>query len=193
MDILRHLLFENPLTLWIVLGLAAFGAGFYWSRTGSRRAAGIAAACLGAAVLVGLAAWLVETDRERLERTLDKMGDAAAAGDAEAFIERISREYVPPGKDALAGVVRRGLALVRVSAETPVIQMTGGEATVTQVYRFRPAPGSRVPIGQPFDCVTWEGTFAPDADGEWRLRSAVAVRPERLTPQDAATYLQRMR
>jgi hypothetical protein len=60
---------------------------------------------------------------------------------------------------------------------------------VTQAYVFRAAPGKQflLPPGQ--ERITWEGTFGPDEDGEWRLRSAIGIRPRRITAEEAAARL----
>jgi len=195
MDILRHVFFENPLPLWIALGIAALGAGVFWARTGSRRAKWIAIAIVDAAVVLGLVAWLVETDCEKVARTLSTMSRAAEAGDADAFIERISAQYSGDGcgKEQIAGIVRLGLSQLRVSTEPPGIRMAGGQAVVTQVYKFSPASAPGVAVSQDLGRWTWEGAFAPDADGEWRLRSAMATSPQRISPQAAARMLPRIR
>ena len=194
MDILRHLLFENPLTPCIVLGLAALGAGFFWSRTGSKRARGLAVACCGVAAALIVVAWAVETDHERVARTLWIMSDAASRGDAETLIAQISPEYEggPHGKDGLAAVVRLGLGHVRATAGEPDIRIEGGRATFTQVYHFSPAPKSRIVVPPQYQKFTWEGTLTPDPDGQWRLRSAIATKPERMTPADAARGLMKL-
>jgi hypothetical protein len=194
MDLVRYLLLENPLSPCIALGLIALGAAFFWSRTGSRRARAAALACCGLAAALFLVAWLVETDRERVGRTLDLMSSAASRGDAEALIAQISPDYdaAGGGKAALANVVQMGLRLVRASADDPAIAMEDGRATVTQVYHFRPAPNSRLVVPTQYETITWEGTFAPDADGRWRLRSAAATKPEPMSPQDAARGLMKL-
>ncbi|MBM4017937.1 MAG: hypothetical protein FJ288_06345 [Planctomycetes bacterium] len=193
MDILRHLVLENPLTLCIVLGLIAVAAGLFWSRTGSPRSLAAVVASGGAAVLLVIISWAVETDQERVFRSLRRMTDAADDGNADAFIERISPEYgdSASARESVEAVVRLGLAHLRADTETPVVRMGEGQATVTQVYRLRPAPGSRVALPPPYQRVTWEGTFAPDGDGEWRLRTAVALKPERMTPEEASRQLHR--
>jgi hypothetical protein len=195
MDILRHLFFENPLPLWIALGIAALGAGVFWTRTGSRRAKWIAIAMVDTAIVLGLVAWLVETDYEKVARTLSTMSRAAEAGDADTFIERISAQYSDDGcdKDQIASVVRLGLSQLRVSTEPPGVRMAGDRAVVTQVYKFSPASAPGVAVSQDLGRWTWEGIFAPDADGEWRLRSAMATSPQRISPQAAARMLPRMR
>jgi hypothetical protein len=190
MDLLRYLLFENPLTLWILLGVAAVVAGLVWMRTGSPRAARAALGCLAAGVLIGVLAWAVETDRERLVRTLDTMAKAVDRGDAEVLIECISPQYRNGAFDkaALAGAVRLGLRQVRATADPPVIRQRDREACVTQAYTFRPAPGAR-PVPAEFERVTWQGAFAPDPDGQWRLRSVAATQPLHMTPEEAARHL----
>ncbi len=198
MDILRHLFLENPLGLWIVLGVAEVFVLVAWRRTRSRRATVAAIAFPAVALLVGLLAWAVETDYERLMRTLDVMARAADSGDAEAFIERISPDYENRGarREDLAAVVRLGLACVRASTDRPTLRWEQNRAVVQQTWDFQPAPGRpesrRAGIeGQEAVRVLWEGVFAPDGDGQWRLRSAVALKPKRLTPEEAARYLPR--
>ena len=192
MHLLQYLVFENPLTLWLILGMAAVIAGVVWSRTGSRRAAIVASVCIVDALVLGLVAHLVETEHEKLLRTLEVMGRAVETGQADALIERISPAYsAAGGKDALASVVQRGLTFVRATAATPQIAERPGEATVTQTLRFSAAPGSRLPLPLDMQNVTWEGVFAPDPDGEWRLRASTVVQPQRMSVEQAARYLPR--
>ena len=193
MGLIRYLIFENPTTLWVLLVIAAVACGTIWRRTGSPGCRAAAVACVAASVLVGILAWAVETDRERLQRTLTTMNDAMADSHAEMFIERISPLYQSGtlGKAALADVVRRGLTHVRADADTPTIAFGSGDAVVTQACRFYPAPGSKMMLPPAAHRVVWEGVFAPDPDGEWRLRSATAISPRRMTPEQAAQYLPR--
>ena len=191
MDILRHLVLENPLSPCIVLGLVAVAAGLIWSRTGSRRALAVIVAAGGAAAILAILSIAVETDQERVDRSLRMMAQAGARGDAEALIERISPQYgnAPAARDSIVAVVRFGLGRVRVSAGDPAIRMGDKQATVTQTYRFSPAPGQKFALPPSHDYVTWEATLAPDADGQWRVRAATAVRPERMSPEEAAGRL----
>ena len=193
MGLLRHLVFENPTTLWILLIIAAVVCGTIWRRTGSKGCRAGAVACMAAGVVVGILAWAVETDREKLQRTLKTMSDAMAAGHAETFIGCISPAYQSGshGKAALAGVVRRGLEVIRADAETPRIAFGDSDAVVTQTCRFYPAPGAKPMLPPEAHRVVWEGVFAPDPDGEWRLRSATVVSPRRMTPEQAAQHLPR--
>ncbi|MCX5677004.1 MAG: hypothetical protein NTX87_18600, partial [Planctomycetota bacterium] len=55
--------------------------------------------------------------------------------------------------------------------------------------RFSPAPGQKFALPPSHDYVTWEVALAPDADGQWRVRAAMAVRPERMAPEEAAGRL----
>jgi len=191
MDILRHLVLENPLSPCIVLGLVAVAAGLIWSRTGSRRALAVIVAAGGAAAVLAILSIAVETDQERVDRSLRMMAQAGARGDAEALIERISPQYgnAPAARDSIVAVVRFGLGRVRVSAEDPAIRMGDKQATVTQTYRFSPAPGQQFALPPSHHYITWEATLAPDPDGQWRVRAATAVRPECMTPEEAAGRL----
>jgi hypothetical protein len=193
MALLKYLCFENPLTLLVVLGLAALVAGIAWMRSGSKRARIAAVACLAIGVSLTFVAWAVETDHEKIVRTLDAMARAVKNGDADALLERVSDRYQNGASDksVLAGVVRTALKQVRATAEMPVIERPDDTAKVTQVYRFRPAPGWRPLVPREYERVTWEGVLARDPDGEWRLRSATATQPRRITPEEAERYLQR--
>jgi len=195
MDLVRYLFLENPLTLGILLALGTVAAGAIWSRTRSRRTLAAMVAMPLAAGLLVLLAHLVETDRERLLAALDALARAVDTGDAEAFLAHVSADYTsgPYGKDSLAAAARVGLAHVRATAETPLVHQTDGEATVNQTYRFRPAPAARFTLPQGRECVRWEGRFVREADGQWRLKSAVAVSPMRMTPEEAARLVPRAR
>jgi len=193
MGLLRYLVFENPTTLWILLIIVAVVCGTIWRRTGSTGCRAAAVACMAAGVVVGILAWAVETDQEKLKRTLQTMSDAMAAGRVETFIGCISPGYQSGshGKAALAGVVRRGLEVIRADAEIPRIAFGDADAVVTQACRFYPAPGAKLMLPPEAHRVVWEGAFAPDPDGEWRLRSATVLSPRRMTPEQAAQYLPR--
>jgi len=191
MDLFRYLVFENPATVVVALILATILLGTVWRRTGSAGCRWTAIACIAAGLMVALLAWLVETDRERLARTLETMARAVDEGRPEALVACISPDYESGGvgKNGLADIVRRGLTYVRARAGTPTVKMAEGEATVTQRYRFRPAPGNHAAVAERRPLVKWEGTFGPDADGQWRLLSARAISPRPMLPQEAARYL----
>jgi len=191
MHVIRHLIFENPTTLLVALGIAAVVCGTVWHRTGSSAWRLAAALCIAVGLLIGILATTIETDRERLVRTLKTMGRAVDDGRPQAFADCISDQYKSGSldKDGLANLVRRGLQYVRASADVPHVVMTDSVATVTQTYVFRPAPGTPTVISKTYERVTWEGEFAPDADGRWRLRAARAIRPREMLPQEAARFL----
>jgi len=191
MDLLEHLFFENPLTLLVFLGMAALVAGIAWMRSGSRHARIAAIVCVGIGVTVTLVAWAVETDREKIQRTLATMAKAIRKGDADALLERVSPQYQNGGADktVLAGVVRTALKQTWATAESAVIERIGAQARVTQVYQFHPAPGCRPLLPPGDDRVKWEGVFVRDTDGQWRLFSVTAIEPSRITPEEAAKYV----
>jgi hypothetical protein len=190
-DILRHIFFEDPLTLWILFGIGAILAAAVWSRTGSWWALVTGGALVAAAVVVGLVAWLVDTDYERLVRSVNAIGRAVETGNVDAFIERISPEYQngPFRKEDLAEAARKAMPLVRATPRSPqriTWNDTATEATVTVQYIFSRVSGKGPGEGE--IAVTWEGKFAPDPDSEWRLRSAMAIHPDRIAPESAARH-----
>jgi hypothetical protein len=185
MEFLRWLFVEDPRTLLILLGLVEIVLLVAWTRGRSRRTLASLAAVLLAAAAVWMLDVLVETDREKVRRSLDALASAAVAGQAERFIERISPAYAsgPFRKDDLAALVLEGLAQVRVGTSSPTIEMEEGAAKVTQAYRFSSRPGARFQIPPEYQHVVWEGRFAPDEDGQWRLRQAQMVQPYRFQPE----------
>jgi len=195
MHVIRHLVLENPTTLLVALGIAAVVCGTIWHRRGSSPCRLVAVLCVAAGILVAVLAYSIETDRERLVLTLSTMGRAVDEGRPDAFADCISDRFETGSldKDGLADLVRRGLQYVRASPEVPNITMTDADAAVTQVYVFRAAPGVPVRISKQYERITWEGNFAPDADGRWRLRSARATQPREMLPQEAARFLPKRR
>jgi len=190
-DLLRHFVYENPTTVLVALIIATVVLGTIWRRTGSAGCRWAALACVTVGLLVTLLAYVVETDRERLQATLRTMAEAIDAGRPDPVIACISPEYRSDSldKEGLADIVRRGLKYVRAAAEAPRIVMRDREALVTQASRFRPAPGSQVVLPHPYQRIVWEAVFAPDTDGEWRLRSAKVIHPRDMLPQEAARHL----
>jgi hypothetical protein len=188
-DFLRHIFLENPLPLWILCGLGALVGLAVWSRTRSFTPLAVAAGFVLAGLVIGLVAYLVVTDRERVEQSVAIIATAAQTADADRLLERISPQYKngPFTKDQFAPIVRRALQTLHIDADDPLIVMADREATVTQrLYFTVKSGGSQGLSNYP---VTWEGTFAPDPDGQWRLRSCTATSPERMTPEAAARYL----
>jgi len=194
MNTVSFLLFENPITLWVVLGVIEIAALAVWQRTRSRRAVKVLVAMPAIAVAVGILSAAVATDYESVLRTIGAMDRAVVTGNADAFLAEVSSDYGSGAGDkaALAAAVRLGLASVRAAPSAAVLRRETtpeGEPRfrATQDYRLRPAPGSEMPIPPEWQCVTWEGEFRRDADGRWRLIAAVSVHPERLRAEEAVT------
>ena len=196
MDLINYLLFEDPTALWVVLGVAWVVVLVLWRRSHSpglvRPLVVLPLAAVGFLVLD----LLVETDHEAVLRSLGVMAKAADGGDAAAFMERVSPDYRTDtfDKAALGQAVQVGLSQFRAAAGEPAARHErrpdGSRVyVVTQEYVFRPAPGGKVPLLPQWRNITWEGTFAKDKDGQWRLTSATAVRPERITAEQAASQL----
>jgi hypothetical protein len=196
MDLINYLLFEDPTALWVVLGVAWLVVLILWRRNHSpglvRPLVVLPLAALGFLALD----LLVETDHEAVLRSLDTMAKAADRGDATAFLERVSPDYRTGSSDkaAFGRAVEIGLGQYRAVADKPATRLetrADGKRVfvVTQDYEFRPAPEGKMPLSPQWRSVTWEGTFAKDKDGQWRLISATAVKPERITAEQAAAQL----
>jgi hypothetical protein len=189
---LHHIVFEDPMPLWVLYGIATAIFLAVWSRSRSWVPLAFAGGCVLAGIAVGIVAHAVETDNERVLRSLSVMARAVETGDAESLAERISPQYRNDrffGKPELVGIVMQALPKIRATANAPAVRLEGGEATVIQQYLLTAAPGQTLPLPKDPTPVTWEGTFAPDSDGEWRLRSVTATEPRHLTPEEASLYL----
>ena len=193
MDLIKYLLFEDPTALWVVLGVAWLVVLVLWRRSASpgliRPLVVLPLAAVGFLAL----ALLVETDHEAVLRSLDMMAQAADRGDAAAFLERVSPDYRTGSADkaAFSRAVEIGFGQYRAVAGKPVALLKTLEDgmrvfDVAQDYEFRPAPNGKMPLPPQWRNVAWEGAFAKDKDGQWRLISATAVKPERITAEEAA-------
>jgi hypothetical protein len=183
MGVLRSLFLEDPRPLWVILAIAEILVLAAWSRGRARWKLWTLAALPLVGVLLGLLDWAVETDYEKVQRSVRTIAQAAQAGNADRLIERISDSYQsgPYRKEHLAALVRWGLPQVTVRPQPSSIFFDGSTATVEQRYRFDSTNRAEFQLNE---AITWEGRFAPDPDGEWRLRQVMMISPFERRPEE---------
>ena len=184
MTVLRNLFLEDPRTIWVVLGIAEFILLASWTRGRTRWKLWALIALPVAGVLVGLLDWAVETDYEKVRRSVRTISQAAKDGDADRLIQRISDSYESGRfrKKDLAGLVRWGLLQVTVQTLPPTISFEDDRGIVRQTYLFTST--SRASFHIRNESILWEGTFEQDPDGEWRLRKVMMLQPFERQPEE---------
>ncbi len=93
MDEVNALVFEDPAALYWALGFAelfTLAVLYKWRSRRALIATGVPAVL---AVAVGIAAWLVTTERERLYTALNGLAEAVCNGDTEGLNEWIDDDY----------------------------------------------------------------------------------------------------
>jgi hypothetical protein len=187
MELLKHVLFEDPLLAYIVMAIATLITAAMWYRTRSRRSRILLAVWPLVAVAVGLLAALVETDREKVDRTWRQVDAAIVARDDIAAMRNIAEDFSADGFDK---VELRKLAQFCNTALRPdeittwfftIKEIDGRSARATVAVFYN---GSVHPFR-----TDWELTFTPQRDGEWRISKAKCLAPEQFTLQAASSAL----
>ncbi len=185
LDVLRWMLLEDPIALWTGLAIAEAVVLAVWWRTRGRRATRALLVLPAVGLLLGLLDGAVVTDYERLRTTLQAMGEAVEAADPRGVLTHVSEDYAGGRYDKadLAALADAGLRHLAVRTDAPEIRMRDGRAVVTGTYSLAARPGAPFQIPYEFRRITWEGTFALEPDGAWRLVSVTMTRPRRVQPE----------
>ena len=180
---MKELLFERPATIYIILGAVEVVvlAVWAWRRTPRCRWAALAAPVL--AVVVGLIAHYVQSDREKIAAIIGGAIAHVEAGDVDAAAECLDSEFSAPGlrgmripKALYVELARRTLrrrpveAIHRQRLETEV---TGDSAVTELDTRIIGKSGEGIPK------ATWELTWIRRGDG-WRVTALTAIYPPSL-------------
>ncbi len=185
MDTLKRLLFETPLAVYVILVVAeaAVAAIWYTRRTRRWTRALLVAPVLG--LVVGLTAYLVETDMEQINSAMSDIARSVESGDLNAAVEHLDESCVAPtssrrtiSKDNIILVGRMALQrrpVKRLYTIGPVTTIAGDKAVTKVKVRIILESG--------------EG-----GDTEWRLEWARGeagwriVRVEILSPPELADW-----
>ena len=180
---MQRILFESPVTVYLMAGLAELITAAVWQRTRARRARVMLIVWPALAVGVGILAAAVTTDREKVEATWQRLTKAVNSGDAQGVMACIAEDFSADGmgKDELGEQVERAAQVLRPDE----IQFLGhrierlddrsAEITITAIYRGVRGAGR----------TRWSITFGPAADGAWRTTGASCLEPSSLTLRGA--------
>ncbi len=92
-ELLERFVLENPTVVLVALFVVAMGATFVYRARKHKAALIVAAAGTVAMAAVVLLAFLIDTDRERIEKMLDDLGGAIVSKDATAFCRICSNSW----------------------------------------------------------------------------------------------------
>ena len=183
---MKELLFERPATIYIVLGAVEVLvlAVWAWRRTSRCRWAALAAPVL--AVVVGLIAHYVQTDREKIAAILDGAIANIEAGKVDAAAECLDSEFAGPRlggrpmpKGLYVEMARRTLRrrpverIVLRRRETEV----SGDSAVTELEATIIGKS-----GEGLKKAIWELTWIRRREG-WRVTAIKTVFPQQLVEQ----------
>lgn len=165
---MQQLVFESP--LWIgVCGLfVALGAGFLWTQTGSRTAW---LATVGAVVLtvtLVVVAVRVETDREKIHRTINEVAKAVEANDLKrvtSFIHPNATEGAARAKQELPQYTFREARMTRLKS----ILVNRSSTPATAVAEFHAVVDLEI-NGQDARILRFVKAYFVEDQGRWLVR-----------------------
>ena len=165
---------DQPTTLFLVLGGAAFGLATAWWMTRKRpdiAAAGVAAALL---VVVWLLSTFIDTDAKRIERTILDMGSGVEANDLNRIFSHISSDFSAAALDRAAfrdraeNFMRAHRPAGIVVWDYEPIEISRPDGTATVIFKVK-THGIDDARGVPF--YNCRANFVLGQDGEWRMRT----------------------
>jgi HAMP domain-containing protein len=133
---------------------------------------------VGLLVAAVLASILIDTDRERVTRTIHRTAQALEAGDVSRVMEQVAPDFEQEGmgRAELEELVRVGLekyGAPRLSIDVAELELAGGRATcrVQAVVSFPEVTASRGRFG-----VTHWQVGLREVEGRWLLARVVPLR-----------------
>jgi hypothetical protein len=183
MDTLKSVLFENPLAIYVVLALAEVVLAWMWYTRRDRRLVRWLLVVPAAGLVVALTAWLVVTDREKIERNLKDMAAAVVAGDFDKLGSHLDAScYAPVGASSIGQqeLLDRGREVVRLhhvrqitleSIDTAIAGPNASTLLNTRIYLSNFITDSIA--------ITWKMQWGK-RDGQWRLTAVQIDKPAML-------------
>lgn len=177
---MKELLFENPLPLYVALGVAELVIVGLWYRARTRRLAVALAVPVVLAFVLAATAALVETDREKLQRVLVAIAAHVEKGDFDSVRPHLAEDFhgeylsrdaaLEAGRNAWRefGVRKTSISGVRVHMDE---SLPKAEFRTHIGYNF---PG----LGQGTQAIDWT-VYWGRRDGQWKI---VRVEKPRLAP-----------
>lgn len=183
MDTIKSVLFENPLAIYIVLALAEVVLGWMWYTRRDRRLVRWLLVVPAVGLVVGLTAWLVVTDNEKIQRNLKDMSAAVVAGDIDALGTYLDATcYAPVGGSSIdrKELLDRGREVIsryqvrQIKLESIDTAISGPNASTllgTRIYLSNFITDSIA--------ITWKMQWGK-RDGQWRLTAVQIDKPSML-------------
>jgi len=191
MELLKNIFLEQPLPFYLVAGLAELITFAVWFSLRSRRTRILLAIWPAVALLAGSLAWLVETDREKVQACWAGIRAGIETRDAARVMANIAGDFRGDGLDkARLGILAES-ALPLLKKDEVAFQdfriedLTANYAKTTLVVNYNG-------LGHPFPSQ-WEVLLAPQPDGRWRVTSARCLQPSDLDLTGAANALRRVK
>ena len=165
---MQQFLFENP--LWIsVCGLfVALVAGILWTQTGARVAWLAAIAAIVLTVILVAVAVRVETDREKIHRTINEVAEAVEANDLKrvtSFIYPNATEGMARAKQELPQYTFREARMTRLKS----ILVNRGSSPATAIAEFHVIVDLSMD-GQNVRVPRFVKAYFVESQGRWLVR-----------------------
>jgi len=170
-------LFEGRAGVYVVLALAGIIALLLWWQKRQRKPLVVLIVTLVLAGLYTLLHFLVETDTEKVDRTLREMAQAMDTKDMDRLFSHVSRDFTYGGKSREE--IRRRLS----------DRLHGGDVKGVAIRDFRVLEFDRekkllrVEFAARGQYLDWhgqmrcQGEFIRENDGQWRLKKLITYRP----------------
>jgi len=191
MEGLKHVCFEQPLLLYVLAALAELITVAIWYSTRARWTRLMLLVWPLAGVGLGLLAWAVETDREKVQHCWERIAAAIDALDAPGALANVAEDFRSAALDkrglaVLADFSAKALKPGEVTIASFTIEEVGPQSAKTKVLVIYHSPQG------PFR-TDWEVSFAPQRDGLWRVNRADCIRPLGFTLKEAGVELRRVK
>jgi len=188
MEMLRHVFLEQPLPVYLICGVAEL-VSLAFRR--NRRVGLLLLVWPAVAAAVGLLAWAVDTDREKVEHCWNRIQAGLDARRADRIMENVAEGFHGDGLDKPALGALADLALPTLKKDE--VQVV--EFRIEEVARRSARTRLGViynGLGHPF-YTQWEVLFGPQADGKWRVTAARCTEPGGVTLRGAEDRLRRVK
>lgn len=189
MDVLREVFLESPVIVYLTAGLAELVTVGIWRQTRAPRARVMLAVWPALALAAGLVAHAVVTDREKVRATWDEIAAAIEASDVDRLMGNVADDFASKGLDRAALEALAKEAALHLAPRT----LTIGQVAVDAVTPEAATVTLTASYARSAQRTRWSLTFAPQADGAWRLTGVECTEPADLDLRQAVNLLKQAR
>ncbi len=188
METLKRLLFETPPAVYVILVVAEAAVAAIWHGRRTRRWAMALLVAPVLAAMVGLTAYLVETDMEQINSAMVEIARSVEAGDlnaADVYLDPSCHAPVPGGKsldkDELIQIGRMALSrrpVKQLRTIGPETRITENKALTKVKVRIILESGEFVDTAW---CLEWAKRKSGPGEAGWRIVRVEPLYPPELT------------